>query len=180
MTVVKRLLDLNDKFDFNKLNRPATKKDWGSNSPVAPCVGHDKQSEIEEQVDRLKHINDVILNREIEKKATKFDEGKPSYTSIPQLALKEVARGFTLGKAKYGQYNYSGQMEVTRYLDALNRHMSAYLTGESIDSESQVHHLALVACNALMALDGIYTGNTIENLNSTYKQINEQTTKTNI
>jgi hypothetical protein len=102
------------------------------------------------------------------KSATKYDSGKPSFTSIPQKALLEVARGFTIGKEKYGQYNYSGEMEVTRYLDALSRHMNSYLAGESID-ESGIHHIALVACNALMALDGIYTGKTIENINPVYK-----------
>jgi hypothetical protein len=103
----------------------------------------------------------------IKETATKHDAGKPSFCSIPQLALLEVAKGFTIGKTKYGQYNYSGEMEVTRYLDALNRHMNTYLTGKSID-ESGIHHLALVACNALMALDGIYTGKTIENINPVY------------
>jgi len=66
-------------------------------------------------------------------------------------------------------YNYSGEMDITRYLDALSRHLNQYLTGESID-ESGIHHLALVACNALMALDGIYTKRTIENINPVYKQ----------
>ena len=131
------------------------------NKKITPCVGHDKESEIASANERLE-----VVKQEL---ATKFDTGKPSFTSIPQLALLEVAKGFTIGKEKYGAYNYSGKMEVTRYLDALNRHMNAYLRGESID-ESSIHHLALVACNALMALDGIYTGNTIENINPVYKK----------
>lgn len=128
----------------------------------------DKKEEIKEQVDRISKINRELLVYE-NKKATKYDTGKPSFSSIPQLALLEVAKGFTIGKEKYGMYNYSGKMEVTRYLDALQRHMNAYLTGESID-ESGIHHLGLVCCNAMMALDGIYTGNTIENINLTYKK----------
>lgn len=119
----------------------------------------DKQEMVQEVTSRINQIKEI--------QAIKFDGGKPSFTSIPQLALHEVARGFTIGKNKYGMYNYSGKMEVTRYLDALQRHLNAYTTGESID-ESSIHHLALVACNALMALDGIYTGNTIENLNPVY------------
>lgn len=148
-------------FNFDKLNRPATLEEYKDGDKTPPCVSHDKQTIIEEQKERLAEVKSKL--------ATKFDEGKPSFTSIPQLALLEVAKGFTIGKDKYGQYNYSGKMEVTRYLDALNRHMSAYLRGESID-ECGVHHLALVACNALMALDGIYTGNTIENINPVYKK----------
>ncbi len=146
-------------FDFDKLNRPATLEEYKGEPKTLPCSAHNKESELLEAEERLNII----------KQATKFDTGKPSFTSIPQLALLEVAKGFTIGLDKYGRFNYSGKMDVTRYLDALNRHQSAYLTGESID-ECGIHHLALVACNALMALDGIYTGNTIENINPAYQK----------
>lgn len=148
-------------FDFNKLDRPATLNEYQGENKTSPCTNHDKEVEISEAKERI----DVVKSQ----LAMKFDDGKASFTSIPQLALKEVAKGFTIGRDKYGQYNYSGKMDVTRYLDALNRHQHSYLTGESID-ECGIHHLALVACNALMALDGIYTGNTVENINPVYKK----------
>jgi len=110
--------------------------------------------------------------------ATKFDKGKPSFTSIPQKALLEVAKGFTVGLNKYGQFNYSKPMPVTRYLDALHRHLNQYLTNIDKDDidESNVHHLALVACNAMMALDGILTGTVIDDRNISYKiSSNKQT-----
>jgi hypothetical protein len=110
--------------------------------------------------------------------ATKFDKGKPSFTSIPQKALLEVAKGFTVGLNKYGQFNYSKPMPVTRYLDALHRHLNQYLTNVDKDDidESNVHHLALVACNAMMALDGILTGTVIDDRNISYKtNSNKQT-----
>jgi len=101
----------------------------------------------------------------------KFDEGKPKFTMIPQLALREVAKVFTYGANKYGEFNYSGKGEVLRYIDALQRHSNQFLTGEDID-ESNIHHLACVAANALMALDGILTGNIIDNRNKAYKSDN--------
>jgi len=108
---------------------------------------------------------------EISEMATKFDKGKPSFTSIPQKALLEVAKGFTVGLDKYGQFNYSKRMPVTRYLDALHRHLNQYLAyadKNDID-ESGVHHLALATCNAMMALDGILTGTIVDDRNVTYK-----------
>lgn len=142
-------------FNLEDLDRPATYEE--GSTKCSPCVGHDKDFvDAEERLEKVKE-------------ATKYDGGKPSFTSIPQKALLEVAKGFTYGMNKYGQYNYSGSMNVTRYLDALSRHLNQYLTGESID-ESGIHHLALVCCNAMMALDGIYTGNTIENINPVYKK----------
>jgi hypothetical protein len=97
----------------------------------------------------------------------KFDQGKPKFTMIPQLALKEVAKVFTHGADKYGEFNYSGNGDVLRYIDALHRHINQYLTGEDID-ESGVHHLACVAANALMALDGIINNSINDNRNKAY------------
>ena len=97
----------------------------------------------------------------------KFDGGKPKFTMIPQLALNEVAKVFTYGADKYGEFNYSGEGEVLRYIDALLRHNNQYLSGENLD-ESGVHHLACVAANALMALDGILNNTIIDNRNKKY------------
>jgi len=101
----------------------------------------------------------------------KFDQGKEKFTMIPQLALREVAKVFTHGAEKYGEFNYSGKGDVLRYIDALQRHINQYLTGEDID-ESGVHHLACVAANALMALDGILNGSINDNRNKSYGKKN--------
>ena len=105
-----------------------------------------------------------------DKEATKADKGKVSYSSIPQLALLEVAKGFTHGKNKYGLFNYSGKMNVLRYIDALDRHKTQYLINSDKDDidESGIHHLALVACNALMALDSIITNKSVDDRNKVY------------
>jgi hypothetical protein len=98
----------------------------------------------------------------------KFDDGKPKFTMIPQLALNEVAKVFTHGADKYGDFNYSKQGDVLRYIDALLRHTNQYLSGEDMD-ESKVHHLACVAANALMALDGIINNTITDNRNKNYE-----------
>ena len=101
----------------------------------------------------------------------KFDQGKEKFTMIPQLAIREVAKVFTHGAEKYGEFNYSGKGDVLRYMDALQRHTNQYLTGEDID-ESGVHHLACVAANALMALDGILNKSINDNRNKAYGKKN--------
>ena len=108
----------------------------------------------------------------VKKTLTKFDEGKPRFSMIPQKALKEVAKAFTHGAVKYGEFNYSGEGEVLRYVDALQRHCNQYLTFEGIEDtdESGVHHLACVAANALMALDAIINKTIIDNRNGKYKK----------
>ena len=107
----------------------------------------------------------------VTEKLKKFDQGKPKFSMIPQKALKEVAKVFTHGAEKYGDFNYSGEGEVLRYVDALQRHCNQYLTFEDLDDtdESGVHHLACVAANALMALDSIINNTIVDNRNKNYK-----------
>jgi hypothetical protein len=100
--------------------------------------------------------------------AKKNDQQKIRFSLIPQLAIVEVIKGFEAGALKYGSYNYSNGMEHTRYTDAAWRHMHQYLTGEDVDEETKVHHLGLVACNALMALENIKQGKGVDNRNKNY------------
>lgn len=102
-------------------------------------------------------------------KTLKFDEGKTDYASIPKLALQEVAKVMTQGKLKYGQFNYSKGLELTRYLSALERHLAQVYVSKDIDEESKLHHLSHVCANALMALDNILTGTIIDDRNKIYK-----------
>lgn len=112
------------------------------------------------------------MNKQMEmkgRKALKGDTNKPRFSLIPQKALDQTIDGFEIGAKKYGLYNYSEGMEYTRYFDALQRHARAWLKGEDID-ESGVHHIALVACNALMLLDNILTGKGVDNRNKIYNK----------
>jgi hypothetical protein len=116
------------------------------------------------------NMKDINAMREefANSKFVKDDQGKEKFTMIPQLAIKEVAKVFTHGADKYGDFNYSKQGDVLRYIDALHRHTNQYLSGENMD-ESGVHHLACVAANALMALDGILNKTITDNRNKAYE-----------
>jgi hypothetical protein len=105
--------------------------------------------------------------------ATKFDSEKPRLSIIPQLALDEIIKGFEHGASKYGKFNYSNGMEYTRYFDALQRHSRAWLMGEDID-ESDIHHIALAACNCMMLLENILTKQGKDDRNTIYKKANEK------
>jgi hypothetical protein len=106
------------------------------------------------------------IKKDIE--AKKDDIGKPGYSNVPRLALAEVAKVMSYGKERYGKYNYSGSIESSRLTDALERHLNKYLLNEDID-ESSYHHIAHVAANALMLLDGILTKQVTDDRNKIYK-----------
>ena len=165
-----------ENFNLESLNRPANAKEY-EGIKKSPCALHDKQTQIAEQVERLKEINQKILIKEASK-ALKNDSGKPEYSNLPRKALLEVVRVMTYGKQNYGKYNYSGEIESSRLTDALERHLNKYLINEDID-ESSYHHIAHVAANALMLLDGILTKQVIDDRNKIYKS-NEQKSKTSL
>jgi hypothetical protein len=102
-------------------------------------------------------------------KATKGDQGKYRFSLVPKLALRETIKVFELGAIKYGAHNYALGLEHMRYVDALYRHLDSYLTFEDIDPESQRHHLAHVACNALMLLENILTNKGEDDRNPIYR-----------
>lgn len=103
--------------------------------------------------------------------AIKFDSGKSRYTLMPWLAIEEVAKVFTKGGLKYGEYNYSLEKNPSRYLDAAFRHMQQYLTkkDEKDIDEIGTHHLANATASILMALDIILNKTSDETRNKAYK-----------
>ncbi len=80
-------------------------------------------------------------------KGMKHDQGKTMYSLVPPDALNEIARVLTFGAEKYGPNNWKTIDDLQRrYYDALQRHLYAYQKGETLDSESGLHHLAHAGC----------------------------------
>lgn len=83
----------------------------------------------------------------------KNDAMKPRMSLIPQLAKLEVGKVMTYGAEKYSAFNWMDGFPYTIIADAIDRHYPAYLCGEDLDPESGIHHLAHLACSAMMALE---------------------------
>ncbi len=65
------------------------------------------------------------------------------------LALMELARVYGMGEEKYARYNYLKGYDWSLSVDALFRHLLAFLAGEDRDPESGLLHTAHVAWHAL-------------------------------
>jgi hypothetical protein len=65
------------------------------------------------------------------------------------LALAELARVYGMGEQKYARYNYLKGYPWSLSVDALFRHLVAFLAGEERDPESGLLHTAHVAWHAL-------------------------------
>jgi len=77
----------------------------------------------------------------------KFDSGKLRYGLIPPKATKALAEVLTYGAKKYKPNNWQRVDDTSRYIDALYRHLEAWRSGEELDPESGLSHLAHAMTN---------------------------------
>ncbi len=64
------------------------------------------------------------------------------------LAFIELAKVYAMGEDKYARYNYLKGYDWSLSVDALFRHLLAFLSGEDRDAESGLLHTAHVAWHA--------------------------------
>lgn len=89
---------------------------------------------------------------EVQQAGRKDDSGKIRFDLIPEDALWEVARVYTIGATKYDPWNWTNGIAYSRVVAALRRHLAKFVMGESLDEQDGQHHLASVAWAALALL----------------------------
>lgn len=96
----------------------------------------------------------------------KDKKNKVSFEEIAPQFIIEMARGMNVTKkengGKYEVFNWTNHTNVEDYLDAIQRHlfdfrMSDWEEGNDLDEETGVSHLALIACNCMMAYYHVQT-----------------------
>lgn len=94
---------------------------------------------------------------------TAVGRSKPDVSLVPPVAVLHMADAFMDGAGKYGPYNWREKtVSLRTYIAAAMRHLQQFLDGETVASDSRVHHLGHVeACCAIM-LDAISVGNAID------------------
>lgn len=98
------------------------------------------------------------MDKTIMQNFVKHDDNKYKPTLVPINFVVGVAKVATFGAKKYDSNNWQ-KGEKQRYLDALLRHINAYLSGELTDSETGLSHLYHAGCN-LAFIDWFDTAST--------------------
>jgi hypothetical protein len=80
----------------------------------------------------------------------RYNDGKPEYSLIPLIALRECARVFMYGRNKYDAWNWAKGMDWLIPYDCMMRHMEAWQRREENDPESGLSHLGHAMCNLVM------------------------------
>lgn len=88
--------------------------------------------------------------------SAKADKGKLELSLVNPQLVKAVAEVRMYGTKKYGDSENWRKVEPKRYVDALYRHLLAYIEGEEVDEESGLSHLSHMACNISFLLDEEY------------------------
>ncbi len=84
----------------------------------------------------------------------KDDREKLRFDLIPLAAERSVAAVLTYGAMKYAPDNWRHVPDArARYHAAARRHVSAWASGEHLDPESGLPHLAHAACCLLFLLE---------------------------
>lgn len=82
----------------------------------------------------------------------KANKGKPMMSLLPPRAKLMGARAFSFGAEKYGKHNWMLGLPYSELYDALERHMTAFWSGEDLDPESGLPHMAhAIACVMMLA-----------------------------
>lgn len=78
------------------------------------------------------------------------------YDLIPPEAITELARLYGVGARKYADHNFRKGYEWSKSYGALQRHANLFWSGETIDQEMFVNHMASVAWHAFALTEFYY------------------------
>jgi hypothetical protein len=85
----------------------------------------------------------------------KLDTGKTRWSLLPWKETEQLVRVLDFGAKKYSVDNWQQVPNAReRYFDAALRHLVAWKSGEELDPESGLPHLAHAGCCVLFLLWG--------------------------
>lgn len=90
-------------------------------------------------------------------------QAKPCLSRLPMPVIFEVGLAMEEGAAKYGPFNWrEAGIRTDVYTDAAFRHITQWIEGEDIDSDSGLSHITKAIASLVILRDGILGGNAID------------------
>lgn len=84
---------------------------------------------------------------------------------VPYALIGYAALGFNYGACKYGVPNYEKGLPLSVLLNSIDRHTRAMMNGETLDDDSQLPHLALLASSVAMLCENMVSGTIVLDIN---------------
>jgi len=79
----------------------------------------------------------------------KSDVGKRRRSLLIQDFINEMVDVLEFGADKYDEWNWLKGSDWSRISDAMDRHMTEFNACDSFDKETNLHHMAHIAINAM-------------------------------
>lgn len=95
--------------------------------------------------------------------ARKDDASKLRMDLLPVGAMKNIAGVLTFGAQRYGENNWRSGMLWSRFYGAALRHLTSWWSGEDVDQDSGLSHLAHAACCLMFLLEYMQTHPELDN-----------------
>lgn len=112
-----------------------------------------KKEDIERVGAYIDYYNRLYKEEPASSQDAKADYGKAKLSLVPQAIIWDIAAIREYGTEKYGDPDNWRNVEPQRYVDALLRHISAYVSDpDGVDAESGFPHLWHAACNIAFLL----------------------------
>jgi len=90
---------------------------------------------------------------------TAAGSAKYSTVAIPPIVKAELGGAMTEGARKYGRFNWrKDSITASTYIDALSRHIDAWIEGEDIDQESGYSHIVKAIATLVVMRDAMLHG----------------------
>jgi hypothetical protein len=84
-----------------------------------------------------------------EEKGLRYNEGKRKWSLVHFKSLEPMIEVLEYGANKYAPKNWQKGLDKSEILESLQRHVAKLFDGEDIDSESGLHHIGHIMCNAM-------------------------------
>jgi hypothetical protein len=100
----------------------------------------------------------------------KYDTDKAPLALVPIDAINQVAEVLGFGANKYGANNWrddGGTTEWSRTYSSIQRHLNAFWSGEDLDPESGLSHLAHANTQLMILMQHMADGH--HNMDDRYK-----------
>jgi hypothetical protein len=88
-------------------------------------------------------------------KALRYNNGKRRWSLVHYKSLEPMIEVLEYGAKKYtvgdvpGDHNWKKGLKKEEILESLQRHLAELMDGDTHDSESKIHHIGHIMCNAM-------------------------------
>lgn len=88
---------------------------------------------------------------------------KSPTSCVPWSVVMEIGLGMSEGRFRYKGFNWrETPIQASDYIDALNRHMAAWIEGEDIDRDSGLSHITKAITTLVVLRDAMMYGTMID------------------